>query len=115
MFFAQCCSSSSSFFFLQVYERVALVHPRPFLERFSLEESTRAAIYMREWLLRDLYNRTKGKASKFSVFSVKTKCVSSHVFLFCFFFAGMCLFAAREVLVFVTDISLCSRCWIASS
>ncbi len=48
-----------------VIERVALVHPRPFLERFTLEESTRAAIYVREWLLRELYERTEGKLSKY--------------------------------------------------
>lgn len=48
-----------------VFEEIAHVYPKPFLERFSVEEAFRFAIYSREWLAREIYQRTEGKYSRY--------------------------------------------------
>ena len=47
-----------------VYESVAKVYPRPFLERYSEDEAFRFAVYSREFLARELWHRTGGRWSR---------------------------------------------------
>ena len=48
-----------------VWERIAEVSPKPFLERYSNETAFRFAIYSREFLARLIFEKSNGKFSRF--------------------------------------------------